>query len=173
MAKIRVFLGIFVVFLVFSVGVDATKPVVPADHVVAETRVLPQHYKLDYPKQDQWSHFPITRQRIFKELGLSVDQLREIHELRLKHKEDVRILRKQHKESVMNVLTPGQKDTLDIKLEELKRFRGRHERPVRPNRPLWQRDCQCSDFPDRNLLQRSSQTNIEPSTWGKIKNLFE
>ena len=173
MAKFRVFLGIFVVFLVFSVRVDATKPVVPADHVVAETRVLPQHYKLDYPKQDQWSHFPITRQRIFKELGLSDGQLRKIRELRLKHKEDVRILRKQHKESVMNVLSPGQKDTLDRRLEELKKLRSRHVRPVRPNSRSWQRDCQCSDFPDRGLLERSRQTNIEPSTWGKIKNLFE
>ena len=173
MAKFRVFLGIFVVFLVFLVAADATKPVVPADHVVAETRVLPQHYKLDYPNQDQWSHFPITRQRIFKELGLSADQLRKISTLRHKHKEDVRILRQQHKESVMNVLTPGQKDTLDRRLEELKRLRSRHVRPERPNSRSWPRDCQCSDFPDRNLLQRSSQTNIEPSTWGKIKNLFE
>ena len=173
MTKFRVFLGILVVFLVFSVGVDATKPVVPADHVVAETRVLPQHYKLDYPKQDQWSHFPITRQRIFKELGLSADQLRKISTLRHKHKEDVRILRKQHRESVMNVLTPGQKDTLDRRLEELKRLRSRHVRPERPNSRSWPRDCQCSDFPDRGLLERSRQTNIEPSTWGKIKNLFE
>ena len=179
MAKFRVFLGIFVVFLVFSVRVDATKPVVPADHVVAETRVRPERYQLDYPKQDQWSHFPITRQRIFKELGLSDGQLRKIRELRLKHKEDVRILRKQHKESVMNVLTPGQKDTLDIKLEELKRIRGRHDRPAGPNRPLRQRDCKCNDFLKRStddfrsMMERANQTNIEPTTWGKIKNLFE
>ena len=179
MAKFRVFLGIFVVFLVFLVAADATKPVVPVDHVVVENSRRPQHYKLDYPKQDQWSHFPITRQRIFKELGLSVDQLREIHELRLKHKEDVRILRKQHKESVMNVLTPGQKDTLDIKLEELKRIRGRHDRPAGPNRPLRQRDCKCNDFLKRStddfrsMMERANQTNIEPTTWGKIKNLFE
>ena len=166
MTKFRVFWGILVVFLVFSAEINATKPVV-------EDKTWPQNYRLDYPKQDNWAHFPITRYRIFHELGLSDDQLREINTLRHKHKEDVRILRQQHKDSVMNVLTPGQKDTLDRRLEELKRFRGRHERPVRPNRPLWQRDCQCSDFPDRNLLQRSSQTNIEPSTWGKIKNLFD
>ena len=73
----------------------------------------------------------------------------------------------------MNVLTPGQKDTLDRRLVELKRLRSRHVRPERPKSRSGPRDCQCSDFPDRNLLQRSSQTNIEPSTWGKIKNLFE
>ena len=129
--------------------------------------------KLDYPKQDQWSHFPITRQRIFKELGLSDDQSREISSLRYKYKEDVRVLRNQHRESVMNVLTPSQKDTLNRRLEELKRFRSQHERPVRPNRLLFHHDGQCNDFPDRSLLERSNRTNIEPTTWSQIKILFQ
>ena len=166
MTKFRVFWGIFVVFLVISVGVVAAK----SD---GGSRVLPQHYKLDYPKQDLWSHFPITRQRIFKELGLSDDQSREISSLRYKYKEDVRVLRNQHRESVMNVLTPSQKDTLNRRLEELKRFRSQHERPVRPNRLLFHHDGQCNDFPDRSLLERSNRTNIEPTTWSQIKILFQ
>ena len=166
MTKFRVFWGIFVVFLVISVGVVAAK----SD---GGSRVLPQHYKLDYPKQDLWSHFPITRQRIFKELGLSDDQSREISTLRYKYKEDVRVLRNQHRESVMNVLTPSQKDTLNRRLEELKRFRSQHERPVRPNRLLFHHDGQCNDFPDRSLLERSNRTNIEPTTWSQIKILFQ
>ena len=166
MAKFRVFLGIFVVFLVISVGVHAAK----SD---GGNRVLPQHYKLDYPKQDLWSHFPITRQRIFKELGLSDDQSREISTLRHKYKEDVRVLRKQHRESVMNVLSPGQKDTLDRRLEELKRLRNRRDH--QPRLRDWQRgsDGQCNNFPDRSILERSNSTNVDLTTWAKIKNLFE
>ena len=85
MTKFRVFLGILVVFLVFSSEINATKPVV-------ENKVLPRNYKLDYPKQDKWMHYPITRHRVFHELGLSDAQLEEIHLLRHQHKEELRIL---------------------------------------------------------------------------------
>ena len=166
MAKFRVFLGIFVVFLVISVGVDAAK----SDD---GNRVLPQHYKLDYPKQDLWSHFPITRQRILKELGLSDDQSREISSLRYKYKEDVRVLRNQHRESVMNVLSPDQKDILDGRLEELKRLRGRQDRSPRMHDWHRYRNGQCNDFPDRSLLERSNRTNIGPTAWSQIKILFQ
>ena len=161
MTKFRVFLGILVVFLVFSTEINATKPVV-------ENNVLPRNYKLDYPKQDKWMYYPITRHRVFHELGLSDAQLEEIHLLRHQHKEELRILRKEQRESILNVLLPEQKDTLDKRLEEIKRFRG-HRHPHRPDR---------GDIPDRRIWQRNGNseapsTNIEPSTWGKIKNLFE
>ena len=66
------------------------------------------------------------------------------------------------------MLLPEQKDTLDKRLEEIKRFRG-HRHPHRPDR---------GDMPDRRIWQRNGNseapsTNIEPSTWGKIKNWFE
>ena len=166
MTKFRVFWGIFVVFLVISVGVVAAK----SD---GGSRVLPEHYKLDYPKQDLWSHFPITRQRIFKELGLSDDQSREISTLRYKYKEDVRVLRKQHRELVMNVLSPDQKDTLDRRLEELKRLRNRRDQQPRIHELQRGRPGQCNYFPDRSILERSNSTNVEFTTWAKIKNLFE
>ena len=117
MAKLRVFWGILVVFLVFSTEINATKPVV-------EDKTWPQNHRLDYPKQDNWAYFPITRHRIFHELGLSDKQLKEIHSLRHKHREELRVLRKEQKESILNVLSPDQKDTLDKRLEEIKRFRG-------------------------------------------------
>ena len=161
MTKFRVFLGILVVFLMFSTEINATKPVV-------ENKVLPRNYKLDYPKQDKWMYYPITRHRVFHELGLSDAQLEEIHSLRHQHKEELRILRKEQRESILNVLSPDQKDTLDKRLEEIKRFRG-HRHPHRPER---------GDFPDRRIWQRNGNiqapsTNVDLSTWGKIKNLFE
>ena len=66
------------------------------------------------------------------------------------------------------MLSPDQKDTLDKRLEEIKRFRG-HRHPHRPER---------GDFPDRRIWQRNGNsqapsTNVDLSTWGKIKNLFE
>ena len=161
MTKFRVFWGILVVFLVFSTEINATKPVV-------EDKGWSQSHRLDYPKQDKWSYFPITRHRIFHELGLSNEQLREIHSLRHKHREELRILRKQQKESMLNVLSPEQKSILDKRLEEIKRFRG-HRHPHRPDR---------GDFWGRNPWQRNGNlaapsTNVEISTWGKIKNLFD
>ena len=161
MAKLRVFWGILVVFLVFSTEINATKPVV-------EDKNWPQNHRLDYPKQDNWSYFPITRHRIFHELGLSDKQLKEIHSLRHKHREELRVLRKEQKESILNVLSPDQKDTLDKRLEEIKRFRD-HRHPHRPD---------PDDFWGRNPWQRNGNivapsTNVEISTWGKIKNLFE
>ncbi len=113
MTKFRVFWGILVVFLVFSTEINATKPVV-------EDKGWPQNYRMEYPKQEKWAHFPITRHRIFHELGLSEEQLEEIHSLRHKHREELRILRKEQKESIINVLSPDQKSTLDKRLEEIK-----------------------------------------------------
>ena len=77
-------------------------------------------------------------------------------------------MRKEQKESILNVLSPDQKDTLDKRLEEIKRFRG-HRHPHRPDR---------GDFWGRSPWQRTGNivapsTNGEISTWGKIKNLFE
>ena len=161
MTKFRVFWGILVVFLVFSTEINATKPVV-------EDKGWSQSHRLDYPKQDKWSYFPITRHRIFHELGLSNEQLKEIHSLRHKHREELRILRKEQKESILNVLSPDQKSTLDKRLEEIKRFRG-HRHPHKPER---------GDFWGRNSWQRNGNsaapsTNVELSTWGKIKNFFD
>ena len=164
MTKFRVFWGILVVFLVFSTEINATKPVV-------EDKDWPANYKLDYPKQDKWMHYPITRHRVFHELGLNESQLEEIHSLRQQHKEELRILRKEQRESIINVLSPNQKDTLDKRLEEIKRFSGKSN-SHRPDRN------DHNDFPDRRIWERnghseSSGTNVELSTWGKIKNLFE
>jgi len=164
MTKFRVFWGILVVFLVFSTEINATKPVV-------EDKEWPRNYKLDYPKQDKWMHYPITRHRVFHELGLNESQLEEIHSLRQQHKEELRILRKEQRESIINVLSPDQKDTLDKRLEEIKRFSGKSN-SHRPDRN------DHNDFPDRRIWERngnseSSGTNVGLSTWGKIKNLFE
>lgn len=160
MTKFRVFWGVLVVFLVFSAEINATKPVV-------EGKVWPRNYKLDYPKQDKWMHYPITRHRIFHELGLSETQLEEIHSLRHKHREELRILRKEQKESIINVLSPDQKDTLDKRLEEIKRFRSQRH-PHRPDR---------GDFPDSFMWRRNGNsevpsTNVNSTAWGRIKNLL-
>ncbi len=148
MTKFRVFWGILVVFLVFSTEINATKPVV-------EDKGWSQSHRLDYPKQDKWAYFPITRHRIFHELGLSDEQLKEIHSLRHKHREELRILRKEQKESIINVLSPDQKSTLDKRLEEIKRFRG-HRHPHKPERGdfwgrnSWLRDGHCA--PPRTIV---------------------
>ena len=161
MTKFRVFWGILVVFLVFSTEINATKPVV-------EDKGWPQNYRMEYPKQEKWAHFPITRHRILHELGLSEEQLEDIDSLRHKHREELRILRKEQKESILNVLSPDQKSTLDKRLEEIKRFRG-HRHPHKPERG----DFWCRNSWQRNGNSAAPSTNVELSTWGKIKNFFD
>ena len=85
--------------------------------------------KNHFPKADRWQHFPITRYRVMKELGLSDEQWEDIKSLRYKLKEEMVKIRDQHKEDVLNVLTPSQRDTLEIRIKELEgleKYRRQH-----------------------------------------------
>ena len=82
--------------------------------------------KFDYPQKNRWSQFPITRYRVMKELGLTEDQWGDIKNLRENLKEEMRKIRTQHKEDMMGVLTPAQRDTLEIRINEINKFKREH-----------------------------------------------
>jgi len=85
--------------------------------------------KNHFPKADRWQHFPITRYRVMKEIGLSDEQWENIKDLRHNLKEEMIKIRSQHKEDVLNVLTPSQRDTLEVRIKELEgleKYRRQH-----------------------------------------------
>ena len=85
--------------------------------------------KNHFPKADRWQHFPITRYRVMKELGLSDEQWEDIKSLKYNLKEEMVKIRDQYKEDVLNVLTPSQRDTLEIRIKELEgleKYRRQH-----------------------------------------------
>ena len=57
--------------------------------------------KNHFPKADRWQHFPITRYRVMKELGLSDEQWEDIKSLRYNLKEEMVKIRDQYKEDVL------------------------------------------------------------------------
>jgi len=125
MTKIRIFGGILAVFLLFSVG---NSDAGPQQHRQAKPwQFLNKHNdKFDYPQKSRWSQFPITRYRVMKELGLTEDQWGDMKNLREKLKEEMRKIRTQHKEDMMGVLTATQRDTLEIRINEINKFKREH-----------------------------------------------
>ena len=125
MTKIRIFGGILAVFLLFSVGNSGAGP--PQHRQAKSGQFLNKHNdKFDYPQKNRWSQFPITRYRVMKELGLTEDQWGDIKNLRENLKEEMRKIRTQHKEDMMGVLTPAQRDTLEIRINEINKFKREH-----------------------------------------------
>ncbi len=125
MTKIRIFGGILAVFLLFSVG---NSDAGPQQHRQAKSgQFLNKHNdKFDYPQKNRWSQFPITRYRVMKELGLTEDQWGDMKNLRENLKEEMRKIRAQHKEDMMGVLTAAQRDTLEIRINEINKFKREH-----------------------------------------------
>jgi len=161
MNKIRVYLGVFIMFLILSVDVSASKPCV-SDGLTTKS------YEIDPQKRDRWSNYLNARYRMIRGLNLSDDQWREIKSLHREHQQDMRILRNKHREAMLNILTPVQKDSLDKKMQELRRYKG-HNHSLQFER---------GDFPDRRIWERNSNnevpsTNIDVSTWGRLKNIFQ
>ena len=122
--------------------------------------------------------------RIFHGLNLTEDQRQQIGEITRQFREDMKALHIAHKENMMSVLTPGQQDTLRMRMERIKGYRennrpGEREEDPREDWP----DHWRGDFPDRintdeDGAAKSTENNPvalqdDQTTWGKIKILFQ
>ena len=122
--------------------------------------------------------------RIFHGLNLTVDQRQQIGEITRQFREDMKALHMAHKENMMSVLTPGQQDTLRMRMERIKIYRENNRPGKREENPRegWP-DHWRGNFPDRintdedgaakPTVDKPVATEGATTTWGKIKNLFE
>ena len=134
-------------------------------------------------KHEQPNEFPNMHYRALQGLGLSDEQNENIKDLRESLKDELRKVRVQHREDIINVLTPSQRDTLKARNEN----RGRRwikDRRYRDNRHEHRhRNWQQPDFFDilntddgiKNVsIEKTDQyaTNNSTLTWGKLKNMY-
>ena len=122
--------------------------------------------------------------RIFHGLDLTEDQKQQMNEIRRQFREDMRALHMAHKRNMMSVLTPSQQDTLQMRMERIKRYRENNRTKEREEDPRedWP-DHWRGDFPDRintdeDGAAKSTENNPvalqdDQTTWGKIKILFQ
>ena len=156
--------------------------------------------KNHFPKENHWGHFPITRYRVLKELGLTDTQWENIKKLRNDLKEEMRKVRTEHRDDILNVLTPAQRDTLEIRIKEINIYRRQHRDQHRDGYRYRQRlNRRNNDAPlmeqidyiqpsdsthyaaipstyrlDENLLlvNKPVVTNSREITWGDLKNMY-
>ena len=122
--------------------------------------------------------------RIFHGLDLTEDQKQQMNEIRRQFREDMRALHMAHKRNMMSVLTPSQQDTLQMRMERIKRYRENNRPKEREDhmRDSWPEHWR-GDFPEPNEAEGTSAAKFaetapvalqnDPTTWGKVKNLFE
>ena len=125
--------------------------------------------------------FSVARAKVFQRLGLTVEQQEEMKELRRQFRDDLRRLRRAHRESLLNVLDEEQRQKLEEKRgEKGNNLEGREPqtRPRPQPRPRPEpRTPGDSDKDDNtielNLLDVGSRkTIVEPTTWGNVKRSF-
>ena len=139
--------------------------------------------KNDFPKAGNWEFFPITRQRVIRELGLTEKQTETIKKKRAEFKEKVRALRAEHKGDILSVLTKAQQDTLKTKLDDIQRRRWMrsHALPreyelgrLRDHRRLQEKQVRpCGQHGHDFLLGSAEKTTGSRLSWGQIKNMVE
>ena len=122
--------------------------------------------------------------RIFHGLDLTEDQKQQMNEIRRQFREDMRALHMAHKRNMMSVLTPSQQDTLQMRMERIKRYRENNRPKEREDhmRDSWPEHWR-GDFPEPKEAEGTSAAKFaetapvalqnDPTTWGKVKNLFE
>ena len=138
--------------------------------------------KEDFPCYDRWWAIPLTRDRIFRSLGLTGDQRKEVGKLRDQFRDDLSALKRRHNESLLNVLDDNQRRKLEEKRGEFNgyfeektprrwRIRSRSRSGVIPRSHILN-----EGWLDSNLLEDGSKklidSGIDPSTWGGIKKYF-
>ena len=129
--------------------------------------------------------FPVARAKVFQRLDLTVEQQEEMKELRRQFRDDLRRLRRAHRESLLNVLDEEQRQKLEEKRgETASNLEGReprqwHRRPrPEPRSPdVNRRDPNDSNIDentiDLNLLDvGSNKTLVDPTSWGNVKRSF-
>ena len=122
--------------------------------------------------------------RIFHGLTLTEAQRQQIGEITRQFREDMKALHMAHKENMMSVLTPGQQDTLRMRMERIKGYRENNRPKEREDhmRDSWPEHWR-GDFPEPNAAEGTRAAKFadtapvalqnDPTTWGKVKNLFE
>jgi len=122
--------------------------------------------------------------RMLRGLDLTEDQRQQMGEIKRLFREEVRELYTAHRENMRGVLTPGQQDTLRMRMERIKRYRENNRPGKREEKPRegWP-DHWRGNFPDRintdedgaakPTVDKPVATEGDQTTWGKIKNLFE
>ena len=122
--------------------------------------------------------------RILRGLDLTEDQRQQMGEIKRLFREEVRELYTAHRENMRGVLTPGQQDTLRMRMERIKIYRENNRPGKREENPRegWP-DHWRGNFPDRintdedgaskPTVDKPVATEGAATTWGKIKNLFE
>ena len=122
--------------------------------------------------------------RMLRGLDLTEDQRQQMGEIKRLFREEVRELYTAHRENMRGVLTPGQQDTLRMRMERIKRYRENNRPGKREENPRerWP-DHWRGNFPDRintdedgaakPTVDKPVATEGDQTTWGKIKNLFE
>ena len=150
--------------------------------------------KRDFPCSEKWWLFPLTRDRVFRSLGLTTDQREEVGRLRKQFRDSLLDLKRRHNESLLNVLDDNQRRKLEEKKGEIDRYlrdRSPYQRYRRPrpsndsnnieepfNREGWP-DHWRGNFPievstrEAEASGKISETNIDPTTWGIVKNYFK
>ena len=142
--------------------------------------------KRDFPCSDKWWLYPLTRDRVFRSLGLTTEQREEVGRLRKQFRDSLLDLKRRHNESLLNVLDDNQRRKLEEKKGEIDRYL-RDRSPYQHYRRRWpSRDGSPSNddnFNDLNLLEVGTSkkltesdypyANIDPTTWGVVKNYFK
>ena len=175
---IVVFALMWLWFLVPTVASEITEPP-PRHYEEIDKRVFPCSEK-------RW-HFFLTRDRIFRSLGLTEEQREEIKRLRKQFRDDLLDFKRRHNESLLNILD----DTQRLKLEEKS---GEIDRYLEEKSPHWYyRKFQPRDdrlppndddiFIDLNFLEVGTNkkltesdypyVGIDPITWGMVKKDFK
>jgi len=183
MTNFRVFLSILAVFLLFSVEKS------DADGILAH-REKPWHIekrhgdKFSFPKQGQDTMIYMPHYRTMKELGLTEDQWGDMKDLRKNLKEEMGKITRQHREDVLNILTPAQRDTLKIRRSKMRelyrdqrhRHRGDHRQRHRGRKNHTDPLREIHDYIENgdNPAKKTALIDeaVDSSTWGRIKNLL-
>ena len=176
-APIIVFMVVGLWFLVPAAsGVRAEQPRRPYEELD----------KRDFPCSERWWLYPLTRDRVFRSLGLTTEQREEIGRLRKQFRDSLLDLKRRHNESLLNVLDDTQRRKLEEKKGEIDRYlrdrspyqQHRRLQPGNDEQPFHDGDI----FFDLNLLEVGTNkklmkvgvdSTIVSTPWGAVKKYFK
>ena len=172
-------IGIIIVALM--VGVWFLVPAASGDRAEPPRKYCEEIDKKDFHCYDKCWVFSLTRDRVFRSLGLTKEQREEIGRLRKQFRVDLSALKRRHNESLLNVLDDDQRRKLEEKRGEIDRYfeeKTPHHQRHRPQPGHDQPPSNNDDkFFDLNLLEvgtskKLMETNINLSSWGIVKKYF-
>ena len=174
-------IGIIIVALM--VGVWFLVPAASGDRAEPPRKYCEEIDKKDFHCYDKCWVFSLTRDRVFRSLGLTKEQREEIGRLRKQFRVDLSALKRRHNESLLNVLDDDQRRKLEEKRGEIDRYfeektphlwriRNRSSYGVLPTSYILD-----EDWLDLNLLEvgtskKLMESGIDPTTWSGIKKEF-